>query len=73
MWIKQNQHIKKSFQQNCTKNESGSITLFVLIGLLFFTIVSVNVYTNNSNKIQSQQRELSKTRSGISNFRRRDE
>ena len=61
MWIKDNQHKKQVFQQNCTKNESGSITLFVLIGLLFFTIVSVNVYTSNSNKIQSQQRELSKT------------
>lgn len=54
---------KKSEKQNkCTrKNDRGSITLFVLIGMLFFTVVSVNVYTSNSNKIQAQQKELSKT------------
>ena len=61
MWTRSKGRKSEKLNKHTRKNDKGSITLFVLIGMLFFTVVSVNVYTSNSNKIQSQQKELSKT------------
>lgn len=40
------------------KEQKGSITLFVLLSILFFVIVLVGLYINSSYKIQKQQKEL---------------
>ncbi len=61
MWTHSKREKTEKQNKHTRRNDKGSITLFVLIGMLFFTVVSVNVYTSNSNKIQSQQKELSKT------------
>ena len=42
------------------KEQKGSITLFVLVSIMFFVIVLVGLYINSSNKIQKQQREIEK-------------
>ena len=42
------------------KEQKGSITLFVLMSMLFFVIVVVAVYVNTNYKAQAQQRELEK-------------
>ena len=42
------------------KEQKGSITLFVLLSILFFIVVLVGLYINSSNKIQKQQREIEK-------------
>ena len=40
------------------KNDSGSVTLFVLIAMIFFLIVCFFIYTSSNNKKVSQMREL---------------
>lgn len=42
------------------KEERGSITLFVLMSMIFFVVVLVGLYVNSSYKVQKQQRELEK-------------
>ena len=42
------------------KEQKGSITLFVLMSMLFFVIVVVAVYVNTNYKAQAQQREIEK-------------
>lgn len=43
---------------NRTKEEKGSITLFVLMSMIFFVIVLVGLYVNSSYKVQKQQKEI---------------
>ena len=40
------------------KNENGSITLFVLIAMLFFLIVVLGIYFGSQNKLQAQTSEI---------------
>ena len=40
------------------KNENGSITLFVLVSMLFFIIVLMGIFVNTNNKIQKQEKEI---------------
>lgn len=40
--------------------ETGAITLFVLLAMLFFLIVVLSVFMNSSNKIISQTSEIDK-------------
>ncbi len=40
------------------KKENGSITLFVLVSMLFFIIVLMGIFVNTSNKIQKQEKEI---------------
>lgn len=42
------------------KEQKGSITLFVLISIMFFVVVLVGLYVNSSYKIQKQQKEIEK-------------
>lgn len=42
------------------KEQKGSITLFVLLSILFFVMVLMGLYVNSSNKIQKQQKEIEK-------------
>lgn len=42
------------------KEQKGSITLFVLISIMFFVIVLVGLYVNSSYKVQKQQKEIEK-------------
>lgn len=46
-----------SFKSNI-KEQKGSITLFVLISIMFFVIVLMGLYINSSYKMQKQQREI---------------
>ena len=38
------------------KEQKGSITIFVLISMIFFTIVVMALYVNSSYKVQAQQK-----------------
>lgn len=42
------------------KSEKGSITLFVLIAMLFLLITAMSVYVNNRNAKNSQDKEIDK-------------
>lgn len=42
------------------REQKGSITLYVLISMLFFAIVLMSLYVNSSYKVQKQQREIEK-------------
>lgn len=48
-------NMKKSF-----KNEKGSVTLYVIISMMFFLIVVVGIYVSSTNKVQNQQKEIEK-------------
>ena len=40
------------------KKEQGSVTLFVLIAMIFFLIVTVSIYVNSQSKLQAQNAEI---------------
>ena len=42
------------------KNQKGSVTLFVLIAVLFFTFILTTFYNRNMKKLEAQDRDLSK-------------
>ncbi len=42
------------------KKEQGSVTLFVLVSMIFFMFVLVGMYVNTSNKVAKQEREVNK-------------
>ena len=42
------------------KEQKGSITIFVVISMIFFTIVVMALYVNSSYKVQAQQKEIEK-------------
>lgn len=42
------------------KEHNGSITLFVLLSIMFFVIVLVGLYVNSSYKFQKQQQDIEK-------------
>ena len=47
-------------QKKILKNEKGSITLFVLLAILFFLIVIFSVFMSSSNKNRIQMSEFDK-------------
>ena len=40
------------------KNERGSVTLFVLISMIFFLVIAMTAYVSASNKLQGQNAEV---------------
>lgn len=44
--------------KNKIKSQKGSITLFVLISMIFLIIVIVGIYIATSNKAQKQEKEI---------------
>lgn len=42
------------------KNEKGSITLFVIVVMLFFIIFAAGVYAFNTNKLSTQMKDIAK-------------
>lgn len=48
----------KKFKRSKFCNEKGSVTLFILIAIIFFLIVSLNLYSSNKNKIIAQSEEI---------------
>ncbi len=42
------------------KEQKGSITLYVLLSMLFFVTVLVGLYVNSSYKMQQQQKSIQK-------------
>ena len=48
----------KKIKKNNIFSEKGSVTLFILIAIIFFLIVSLNLYSSNKNKIISQSEEI---------------
>lgn len=57
--------IKKNETKNKinVKGQNGSITLFVLIALMFFLILAFSAYARATNKIQSQESEFARIKS----------
>lgn len=51
--------IVKKMRDNL-KNEKGSITLFVLIAMLFFVVSLFSIYVSNNNRIQTLESEIEK-------------
>lgn len=41
-----------------SKEEKGSVTLYVVISMMFFLIVVVGIYVSSTNKVQTQQKEI---------------
>ena len=41
--------------KNEIKSQKGSITLYVLISMMFFLIIILGIYFSSSNKIQKQE------------------
>ena len=48
----------RNLRKNKFFSEKGSVTLFILIAVLFFLIVSLNVYSKNKNRIVAQANEI---------------
>lgn len=46
--------------KNQIKSQKGSITLYVLISMMFFLFIILGIYINTSNKIQKQEKEIEK-------------
>lgn len=46
--------------KNKIKSSKGSITLYVLISMIFFLVIVFGIYTNASNKTQKQDKEINK-------------
>lgn len=44
--------------KNKIESQRGSITLFVLISMIFLIIVIVGIYISISNKLQKQEKEI---------------
>lgn len=42
------------------KNEKGSVTLYVLVSMLFFLIIVMTAYVSASNKLQGQNEEIAR-------------
>ena len=42
------------------KSEKGSVTLFVLIAVLFFSVILLTVYNKNISRLQTQDRDILK-------------
>lgn len=42
------------------KSQKGSITLFVLISIMFFIIILTGIYISSSNKVQQREKEIEK-------------
>ena len=42
------------------KEQNGSITLFVLLSIMFFVFLLAGLYVNSSYKIQKQQQDIEK-------------
>lgn len=42
------------------KDQTGSITLFVLVSMIFFTMIVTALYVNTNYKVQAQERETKK-------------
>ena len=42
------------------KNQKGSVTLFALIAVLFFSLILFGIYNSNMNKLQTQDRDIVK-------------
>lgn len=40
------------------KEQKGSITLFVLLSIMFFVVVLMGLYINSSYKLQKQQKDI---------------
>lgn len=40
------------------KSQKGSVTLYTLVSMIFFLTVSIGVYTNSNNKLQSQEKQI---------------
>ena len=41
-------------------SQKGSATLFVLIAVLFFSVILLSVYNGNMNKLQTQDRDIAR-------------
>ena len=52
------QNLKYSNQYSKFKEEHGSVTLFVLIAMIFFLIVTISIYINSQSKLQAQNAEI---------------
>ena len=48
----------KNYQK--IKQEKGSITLYVLISMIFFIVVILGIYLNSNSKTQKQNKEIQK-------------
>lgn len=44
--------------KNKIKSQKGSISLFVLISMIFFIIVILGIYAATSNRLQKQEKEI---------------
>lgn len=51
---------KRKLKKSIIQNEKGSITLFVLIAMLFFIITLLALYVSNNTKVQAQLSEIEK-------------
>ena len=43
---------------NKLKNQKGSVTLFVLIAMIFFLIILVSLFANTKTKIIEQEKQI---------------
>lgn len=58
--MKENE-LKSDFKlKNKFKEAKGSITLFVLVSMLFFSIVVIGAYMNSNYKVQEENKEIEK-------------
>ena len=64
--LKQEKYKKENIIKKL-KKQNGSITLFVLIALLFFMILAFSAYVASTSKLQAQEKQYSKIKSNYEN------
>ncbi len=61
------EEVKNNILKRKLKNERGSVTLFVLIAMLFFLTVGIIIFITNMNSSTSQQRDVKRIQSEYNN------
>ena len=50
----------RKIKEKTKQSEKGAITLFVLVAMLFFTIILILIFSGKMNKIDSQKKQIEK-------------
>lgn len=50
----------KNIRNTKMKNENGSITLYVVISMIFFLVIVTSLYFSSTNRVYKQNKEIYK-------------
>lgn len=54
------------------RNQKGSISMFVILSVLFLTFVLIGIYTSYANKLNSQEKQIGKIQDNYGKYASED-